>query len=104
MGREIRLDGGEISILKKIGLSGSPLFGKLLLDRIEEMETGEFLDTLCGLIDQGYVVSNKVNIRRMEDVEKAFFRVNPAYSKDLQEAVNPSRRRERERAERLRRR
>jgi hypothetical protein len=104
MGREIRLDGGEISILKKIGLSGTPLFGKLLIDRIEEMETGEFLDTLCGLIDLGYVVSNKVNIRLMQDVEKAFFRVNPTHVKDLQDAVNPSRKRERERQERLRRR
>jgi hypothetical protein len=104
MGREIKLDGGEISILKKIGLSGSPLFGKLLLDRIEEMETGEFLDTLAGLIDQGYVISNKVNIRLIGDVEKASFRVNPAFSKDLQDAVNPSRKRERERAERIRRR
>ena len=104
MGREIKLDGGEISLLKKIGLSGSPLMGKLLLDRVEEMETGEFLDTLCGLIDLGYVLSNKVNIRLVADVEKAFFRVNPVYSKDLQDAVNPSRRRERERAERQRRR
>ena len=104
MGRDIRLDGGEISVLKKIGLSGTPLLGKLLIDRIEEMETGEFLDTLAGLIDQNYVVSNKVNIRLMEDVQKAFFRVNPAFSKDLQDAVNPSRKRERERAERLRRR
>jgi len=104
MGRKIKLDGGEISILKKIGLSGSPLNGKLLIDRIEEMETGEFLDSLCGLIDLGYVVSNKVNIRVMEDVEKAFFRVNPAHSKDLQDAVNPSRKRERERTERMRRR
>jgi hypothetical protein len=104
MGREIKLDGGEISILKKIGLSGSPLLGKLLIDRIEEMETGEFLDSLCGLIDLGYVLPNKVNIRLMEDVEKASFRVNPSYTKDLQDAVNPSRKRERERAERLRRR
>ena len=102
--REIKLNGGEITILKKIGLSGSPLFGKLLVERIEEMETGEFLDALCGLIDLGYVLSNKVNIRLMEDVEKAFFRVNPAHSKDLQEAVNPARKRERERQERLRRR
>lgn len=104
MGREIKLDGGEISLLKKIGLSGAPLFGKLLLDRIEEMETGEFLDTLMGLIDMNYVVSNKVNVRTMQDVEKAFFRVNPAFTKDLQEAVNPARKRERERQERLRRR
>ena len=104
MGRDIRLDGGEISVLKKIGLSGTPLLGKLLIDRIEEMEKGEFLDTLCGLIDQDYVISNKVNIRLMEDVEKAAFRVNPAHSKELQDAVNPSRKRERERAERMRRR
>ena|SRR5436190_4325546 len=104
MGRDIRLDGGEISVLKKIGLSGTPLLGKLLIDRIEEMETGEFLDTLCGLIDLGYVISNKVNIRLMEDVQKAFFRVNPTYAKDLQDAVNPSRKRERDRQERLRRR
>jgi hypothetical protein len=103
MGREIKLDGGEISLLKKIGLSGTQLNGKQLIDRIEEMETGEFLDTLCGLLDQGYVLSNKVNIRLMEDVEKAFFRTNPAYSKDLQDAVNPSRRRERERSQRSRR-
>jgi len=104
MGREIKLDGGEISILKKIGLSGAPLFGKLLIDRIEGMETGEFLDTLMGLMDLGYVLSNKVNVRLIADVEKAFFRVNPSYSKDLQDAVNPSRKRERERHERLRRR
>ena len=102
--REIKLNGGEISILKKIGLSGSPVFGKLLVDKIEEMETGEFLDTLAGLIDLGYVISNKVNIRLMEDVQRAFFRVNPTHTKDLQDAVNPSRKRERERQERLRRR
>ena len=104
MGREIKLDGGEISVLKKIGLSGAPLYGKLLAERIEDMETGEFLDTLAGLIDQHYVLSNKVNIRLMEDVEKASFRTNPTYAKDLQEAVNPARKRERERQERLRRR
>jgi hypothetical protein len=104
MGRDIRLDGGEITILKKIGLSGAPLFGKLLVDRIEEMETGEFLDSLGGLMDQNYVLSNKVNVRLMEDVQKAFFRVNPAFAKDLQDAVNPSRKRDRERAERQRRR
>ena len=104
MGREIKLDGGEITILKKLGLSGTPLLGKLLIDRMGEMETGEFLDSLIGLIDLGYVLCNKVNIRLMEDVEKASFRTNPAFSKDLQDAVNPSRRRERERQERLRRR
>jgi hypothetical protein len=103
MGREIKLDGGEITLLKKIGLSGAPVYGKLLVDRIEGMETGELLDTLLGLIDQGFVLTNKVNLRTMEDVEKAFFRVNAAYAKDLRDAVNPGGRRERERTKRQRR-
>lgn len=103
MGRDIHLDGGEITLLKKIGLSGAQVYGKILLDRVEGMETAELLDTLTGLIDQGYVLSNKVNIRVIEDAQKAFFRVNAAYAKDLREAVNPSAKRERERAQRQRR-
>jgi hypothetical protein len=104
MARDIILDGGEITLLKKIGLSGAQVYGKMLIDRVEGMETAEFLDTLIGLIDQGYVLSNKVNIRLIEDVERAFFRVNAAYAKDLRDAVNPGRKRDRERAERQRRR
>jgi hypothetical protein len=104
MGREIKLDGGEITLLKKLGLSGTQVYGKMLIDRVDSMETQEFLDTLIGLIDQGYVVTNKVNIRLIEDVERAFFRVNPADAKDLRDAVNPGRKRERERTQRQRRR
>jgi hypothetical protein len=102
MPREIKLDGGEITLLKKIGLSGSPVYGKMLIDRVDAMETSEFLDTLIGLLDQGYVLSNKVNVRVMEDVERAFFRVNPADSKDLRDAINPSRKREQVRRQRRR--
>jgi hypothetical protein len=104
MGREIRLDGGEISLLKKIGLSGAPVSGKVLIDRIEGMESAEFLETLTGLIEQGYVVSNKVNVRLIEDAGRAFFSVDAAYAKDLRDAVNPSRKREQERTKRERRR
>ena len=57
-----------------------------------------------GLIDQGYIVSNKVNVRVIEDVERAFFRVNPADAKDLRDAVNPGRKRDQERTKRQRRR
>jgi hypothetical protein len=102
MPREIKLDGGEITVLKKIGLSGSPMYGKMLIDRVDAMETAEFLDTLIGLLDQGYVLSNKVNVRVIEDVERAFFRVNPADSKDLRDAINPSRKREQVRRQRRR--
>ena len=102
MPREIKLDGGEITVLKKVGLSGSPIYGKMLIDRVDSMATQEFLDTLIGLIDQGYVLSNKVNIRVIEDVERAFFRTNPADSKDLRDAINPSRKREQARRQRRR--
>jgi hypothetical protein len=102
MPREIKLDGGEITVLKKIGLSGSPMYGKMLIDRVDSMETSEFLETLSGLIDRGYVLSNKVNVRVIEDVERAFFRVNPADAKDLRDAINPSRKREQARRQRRR--
>ena len=104
MPREIILGGSEISLLKKIGLSGAQMYGKMLIDRVEGMENQEFLDTLIGLIDQDFVLSNKVNIRLIEDVERAFFRVNAAHAKDLRDAVNPGRKRDRERAQRQRRR
>jgi len=94
MRREIKLSGGEISLLKTMGLSGTPVYGKLLIERIGEMESAEFLDELTGLVSQGYVLCDKVNVRTMEDVERAVFRVNASYARDLRDALNPSRRRE----------
>ena len=88
---EISLSGGEITILKTLGLSGASLAGEQLVERTDDMETAEFLDTLDGLMSLDYVTSNKVNIRTMDDVQKATFRVNPAHVKDLKDAVYPSR-------------
>ena len=102
MRREINLTGGEISILKTMGLSGAPVYGKLLVERIGEMEPAEFIDELNGLISLGYVLSDKVNIRTMEDVEKATFRVNASYAHDLRDAIQPGRRREQQRRRRRR--
>ena len=103
MRREIQLNGGEITILKAIGLSGSAIGGKFLLDRIEEVEAGEFIDTLDGLLAMGYLLSTKVNIRTLEDVERASFRVNPSYAHDLKGALDPNRRREAAKQRRRRR-
>jgi hypothetical protein len=64
-----------------------------LIDRCEEMVEAEFLDTLTGLIDQGYVLSNKLNLRLMAEVERAFLRVNPACSRELRDAAIPERKR-----------
>ena len=71
MRREINLSGGEITLLKTMGLSGTPVYGKLLIERIGEMEKAEFLDELTGLISQGYVLCDKVNVRTMDDVDGA---------------------------------
>ena len=94
MQREINLSGGEISILKTLGLSGSSTNGKLLKQRIGEIETAEFLDELNGLIMLGYVLASKMNIESMEDLERSFFRVNAAYAHDLRDAITPARKRE----------
>jgi hypothetical protein len=103
MPREIHLDGGEIGLLKAIGLSGTQIYGKLLLERAKDMASAEFLETLDGLLSLGYVISNKVNVRSIADVERAFFRVNPTYQRDLRDAINPSRTRERSKPRRQRR-
>jgi hypothetical protein len=97
------LTGGEITILKAIGVSGSAMAGKFLLDRIEEVEAGEFIDTLGGLVAMGYLLATKVNIRTLEDVEHASFRVNPSYAHDLKDALDPARRRAAEKQRRRRR-
>ena len=102
MKREINLSGGEITLLKTLGLSGTPTYGKLLIQQIGEMEQAEFIDELNGLIEQGYVLADKVNIRTMEDVERAVFRVNASYARDLKDAIQPGRRREREQRRRRR--
>ncbi len=104
MARDIKLNGGEITLLKTIGFGGTQLYGKLLVDRMgEDVIAAEFLDTLQGLMAMGYVLSNKVNVRSMDDVQRAFFRVNPAFARDLKDATNPGRAREQQRAKRERR-
>ena len=92
MHREISLTGSEISLLKMLGLSGSPTHGKLLIEHVGEMEQAEFLDDLSGLMSQGYVLSDKVNVRTMDDVERANFRVNASYARDLKDSIQPGRR------------
>ena len=94
MRREINLSGGEISILKMLGLSGMAVPGKQLLEHAGDMEIAEFLDELNGLIMMGYVLASKVNITNTEDVERSFFRVNSSYARDLKDAITPGRRRE----------
>ena len=92
MNREINLSGGEITLLKSLGLSGTPTQGRLLAEQVDEMGQAEFLDDLTGLIGLGYVIADKVNVRTMEDVERTIFRVNASYARDLKDAIHPGRR------------
>ena len=88
---EITLNGGEITLLKTIGLSGGLVGGKQLAERMDSMEGAELLDALTGLMTEGYVLSNKVNVRTIDALETASFRVNPVYARDLRGALYPSR-------------
>lgn len=94
MKREIKLSGGEITILKSIGLTGQSIQGKQFMERMGEMEPAEFMDDLNGLISLGYVLSDKVNLFKKEDVERGSFRVNSSYVRDLRDALRPGSRRE----------
>ncbi len=88
---DITLNGGEITLLKTLGLSGALMSGKQLAERMDSMEGAELLDALTGLMTEGYVLSNKVNVRTIEALELASFRVNPVYARDLRGAIYPSR-------------
>ena len=102
MTREINLSGGEITLLKTMGLSGTPTYGRLLVQHVGEMMEAEFLDDLNSLVELGYVLSDKANVRTMEDVERAVFRVNASYARDLKDAIQPGRRRDSEQRRRRR--
>jgi len=100
--KEIKLSGGEITMVKTLGTSGTALSGRMLIDRSNAMEHAEFLDTLNGLMSMGFVLSNRVNIANMEDVERSSFRVNPAHSRDLKDAMRPGGRKDDDRRRRRR--
>lgn len=91
MAREISLSGGDISVIKALGLTGSALNGLKLLERLGNMGSYELIDTLDGLMMFDYVVSDVEPIRRHEDLERANIKVNPTYVRDLKDAMNPKR-------------
>jgi len=89
MGREISLSGGDTSVLKAIGMSGAPIKGSMLLERLgNDLEPADLIDTLEGLMMFDYIVTTTDRFRTLEDVEKADFKVNPACAKELRDAVS----------------
>jgi len=86
---EINLDGGEVSIIKALGLGGSSVNGEDLAERVVGLEEAELLDTLKGLIVMGYVDADKTSFHTLEDIKRVDFRVNSGYTKELKEALDP---------------
>ena len=88
MGREIQLDGAEISVIKALGTGGSDVDGLTLIERCQELDFAEIADTLRGLIAMGYADADSDAFHGREEFEKLHFRVNSGYAKDLREMLD----------------
>jgi hypothetical protein len=86
---DINLDGGEKEMIKAIGIGGAGISGKQLVAQVSGMEQAEFLSTLRGLLDFGYVLADKQAFHDLNDVEHAEFRINGSYARDIKEALDP---------------
>jgi hypothetical protein len=89
-GREINLDGGEISIIKALGMSSSETMGEDLIARVSiDLAPAEVIDTIKGLMAMGYVDADKSGFYSVDDLKPIYFRINSGWSKDLRDALNP---------------
>ena len=87
---EINLDGGEISIIKALGLSSGEMLGEDLIDKVAiDLAPAEVIDTIKGLMSMGYVDADKSGFYSVDDLKGIYFRVNSGYAKDLKDALDP---------------
>jgi len=86
---DIYLDGGEIAIVKAIGIGGGVTTGEIVLDRAKNLDIYEAMDVLKGLMLTGYVICDRDSFRDNDDFRAAEFHVNSGYSKALKLAVDP---------------
>lgn len=89
MARDINLDGGEILVIKALGLGGGEIDGDTLLGKIPSMDVYELMDVLKNLIMMGYVDSDKASFYDKEEFKGIHFMVNPGYNKALRHALDP---------------
>ena len=89
-GGEINLDGGEVSIIKALGLSSSEMLGEDLMEKVSmDLMPVEIIDCMKGLLDQGYVDADKSSFYSLDEFKVIYFRVNSGYAKDLKDALDP---------------
>ena len=67
----IKLSGGEITVIKTLGLSGAQVYGKILLEKLENLVEAEIIDTLESLVNGGFVLCSKVSFRNAQEIERA---------------------------------
>jgi hypothetical protein len=88
MGREIQLDGAEVTVIKTLGIGSGDLEGSVLLERAG-MEFAEISEAVLGLMALGYVDSETDSFHSEEQFKQIHFRVNPGYAKELKDALDP---------------
>ena len=86
---DIYLDGGEIAIVKAIGIGGSAITGADILDRAKNLDIYEAMDVLKGLMMTGYVICDRDSFRDNDDFREAEFHINSGYTKALKLAIDP---------------
>ena len=89
MSRDIQLDGTEISVIKSLGVGGGEVDGSTLIDRCQDLDIAELMDTVRGLMDLGYVDADSNAFYNKEEMADIKFRVNSGYSKALKDALDP---------------
>ena len=89
-GREINLDGGEISVIKALGFGSTEVNGEDLMGKLSgDLLPVELIDTLKGLMMMGYIEADKNSFYNVDELKVVSFRVNSGYGKDLREALSP---------------
>ena len=87
MGREIQLDGTEITVVKAIGIGGGEVDGGTVIARCENLDIADLIDALRGLMMVGLIEADSSAFYNGEEMEDVNFRVNSGYAKDLKEAI-----------------
>jgi len=88
--KELNLDGGEIAIIKALGLGGSEMRGDDLVSRVPDLDVGELINTLKGLISVGFINADTSSFYEEDDMKSVHFQVNSGYAKDLRDALDPN--------------
>jgi hypothetical protein len=89
MGKDLNLDGAEVSVLKGIGFGGGEITGETLVERCRELGPDELLDALKGLIAMGYVECESA-LQSAEELKGTAMHINSGYARDLKEAMDPN--------------